>query len=472
MEDGSNGSNKREPRRLHLTPERILKLARPTGSQPAYTYDDDPRQLCVRVTPAGARSFVFYSKLGKTPVRVTIGDCGTWPVGKARAEARRLQTLIDQGTDPRHDKAERIAVTEAKREAAKQQEVVARDAWEAYVEAMRQDWSERHHLNHVRNAKPGGKPVTRGRKKGQGKVSMPGILFGLLGERLADLTPERVAQWVEESNKRGATQTAQAYRQLRAFMNWCAEQRTYKGTVHADACTTKDVRKRVKSVGTKAGDCLQREQLKLWFQAVRAIRNPVHRNFVQIALLTGARLEELSSARWEGIDFEWRSLAIHDKTQGKRTIPTTPYVRALLLELQRLNQVKTVEPLAFLRSSAVTAGTREPSPWVFFSDRSADGRAQGMLATLRRATDAVGLPHVSIHGLRRSFISLSEWVEVPVGIVAQIVGHAPSAIQERHYKRRPLDLLRMWHSKIEAWMLVEAGVQFKDDLQVVGKTAA
>jgi len=65
---------------------------------------------------------------------------------------------------------------------------------------------------------------------------------------------------------------------------------------------------------------------------------------------------------------------------------------------------------------------------------------------------------VSLHGLRRSFSTLSEWVEVPTGIVAQIQGHKPSAIAEKHYKKRPLDLLRMWHEKIEAWILAQAGV--------------
>ena len=64
-----------------------------------------------------------------------------------------------------------------------------------------------------------------------------------------------------------------------------------------------------------------------------------------------------------------------------------------------------------------------------------------------------------MHGLRRSFGTLSEWVECPVGIVAQIQGHKPSAIAEKHYRVRPLDLLRLWHERIEAWILTEAGIE-------------
>jgi integrase len=76
-----------------------------------------------------------------------------------------------------------------------------------------------------------------------------------------------------------------------------------------------------------------------------------------------------------------------------------------------------------------------------------------------RAINAAGLPHVSLHGLRRSFGTLAEWVECPAGVVAQIQGHKPSAIAEKHYRRRPLDLLRMWHSKIEAFILEQAGIE-------------
>ena len=71
----------------------------------------------------------------------------------------------------------------------------------------------------------------------------------------------------------------------------------------------------------------------------------------------------------------------------------------------------------------------------------------------------VGLPHVSLHGLRRSFGTLAEWIEAPAGVVAQIQGHKPSAIAEKHYRRRPLDLLRMWHTRIEAWILEQAGIK-------------
>ena len=39
-------------------------------------------------------------------------------------------------------------------------------------------------------------------------------------------------------------------------------------------------------------------------------------------------------------------------------------------------------------------------------------------------------------------------------------GHKPSATAEKHYTVRPLDLLRVHHEKIEAWILEQAGITF------------
>jgi integrase len=67
---------------------------------------------------------------------------------------------------------------------------------------------------------------------------------------------------------------------------------------------------------------------------------------------------------------------------------------------------------------------------------------------------------MTLHGLRRSFASLCEWTETPAGVAAQIQGHKPQGVREQNYIRRPLDLLRMWHVKFEAWILEQAGIEF------------
>jgi hypothetical protein len=96
-----------------------------------------------------------------------------------------------------------------------------------------------------------------------------------------------------------------------------------------------------------------------------------------------------------------------------------------------------------------------PLTYEFFSARSEGEIAEPRIVRNKALT--VGIPIVTIQGLCRSFASLSEWGECPMGVVAKIQGHKPSAFAETHCRRRSLDLLRMWHDKIEAWMVAQAG---------------
>ena len=159
------------------------------------------------------------------------------------------------------------------------------------------------------------------------------------------------------------------------------------------------------------------------------------RDSLQAALLTGARREEVAGIRWEDVDFQWKAMTIRDKVEGTRNIPLTPYVATLLAGLPRRND------------------------WVFSSPAAASGRLQEPRIMHNKALTAAGLPALSIHGLRRSFGTLAEWVECPAGVSAQIMGHKPSATAEKHYRVRPLVLLRQWHTKIEGWILNEAGIE-------------
>jgi len=56
---------------------------------------------------------------------------------------------------------------------------------------------------------------------------------------------------------------------------------------------------------------------------------------------------------------------------------------------------------------------------------------------------------------KQRFASVWDAIE---DISAQIQGHAPQGVREQKYIRRPLDLLRVHHEKIEAWILEQAGI--------------
>lgn len=415
----------------NFTAERVTAFKCEPGKQQSIHWDGKARGLGLRVTAAGAKSYIFESRLHGKTIRITIGDVKTWTVGKAQAEATRLKSLTDSGTDPREVAASKRQAADAAVLEARRKDMTLGEMWSTYIEARRPKWSAWHIRDHENVVRRGGEVKIRG--KG---LTEPGPLAPLLSVRLSDLTGKRIGAWLAKEAKERPTQAGLSFRLLSVFVNWCEAQTEYAGLVPAGACKAQQVRDEMPTKNAKQNDSLQREQLAPWFAAVRQMPNVVQSAYLQSLLLTGARRRELGALRWDDVDFRWLKMTIRDKVEGERTIPLTPYVASLLALLPRRNE------------------------WVFSSAASASGQLAEPTPGHKRALANAGLPDMTLHGLRRSFGTLAEWTETPAGVVAQIMGHKPSAIAEKHYRQRPIDLLRSWHIKIEAWILEEAGVAF------------
>lgn len=416
--------------KVNLTAGRVDGFKAGVDGKQAFLWDSTVPGLGIRAT-AKSKAFIYQGRIDGKALRITIGDVKTWGIDEARAEARRLGTLIDQGIDPRLEKKQRLAeVREAQKE-SKRADATVCDAWSEYIEARKPRWGEHHLKDHLKISKAGGEP----RKRGKGKTQ-PGALTPLLSVKLADIDSHTVGQWLQKEAKDRPTQARLAFALLRAFLHWCDDQPRFQGLASPDACSNRLAKQTLPRKGVKV-DCLQREQLPAWFSAVQQIHNPVISAYLQILLLTGARRGELSTLQWSDVDTRWGSLAIRDKVEGERVIPLTPYVAYLIDSLPRRNE------------------------WVFSSPTAKSGHLVEPRAQHTRALKVAGIEGLTLHGLRRSFGTLSEWVEVPAGIVAQIQGHKPSATVEKHYRQRPLDLLKQWHTKIESWVLEQAGIEFE-----------
>jgi len=412
--------------KLKFTTGRVAELVCATGKSQTFFWDISAPGLGLRVTAAGAKSYIFESRVHGKTLRCTIGDIRTWGVAEARNEATRHKALTDQGIDPRERKREAAEADGKKRQEAVRATIKFGDAWAAYLDARAPKWGERHLRDHQMLAKSAGRDAA-------GKVLVAGPLEPLMDCRLAEINAAKVRGWLRSEVTARPTQSALAFRLLRAFLNWCAESPVYAGIVSADSCGRRISKDELPKSRPK-DDCLQREQLGAWFGAVRTIRNPVISAYLQTLLLIGARREELAELRWDDVDWYWKTLRLGDKVEGERIVPLTPYVENLLASLPRANG------------------------WVFSSASAKSGRLVEPSIQHRTVCRAAGIPNLTLHGLRRSFATLSEWVECPTGIVAQIMGHKPSAIAEKHYKRRPIDLLRRAHVQLEDWILEEAGL--------------
>ena len=457
----------------NLTAGTIERLICPPGRAQAFLRDSDGNGLRVRVTPNGAKSFVFEQSLKNRTIRRTIGSVTSHTIDEARAESKRLSMLLDSGIDPRQLEREQAevkataAAEKASHEATAAVEHAAAaltvgETWLRYIAERRPHWGERTYTDHLRIAQQGGEA----RKRRPGVTTKPGPLAPLMAMRLVDLNSVAVEAWAKREAPARPARVRLALRMLKAFLRWAAEEPDLKGRADPTAASAKKAREAAGKPKVR-NDYLQREQLAAWFTHVRAIPNPVIAAYLQCLLLTGARREELAALRWEEVNTQWRGLDLKDKIEDRRAVPLTPYVAHLLAGLPSRNEwvFSSAQGLAGdIKNTARRArrhaskGTQAPVGDV--SIGSASGRLVEPSIAHRRACTAAGLEGLTLHGLRRSFASLCEWLDIPGGISAQIQGHAPQGVREQNYIRRPLDLLRVHHEKIEAWILEQAGVTF------------
>ena len=427
--------------KIAFTAGRVSGFKCPPEKKQAFLWDATAPGLGLRATPAGKPAYVFQSVYQGKDIRITIGSPTAWSIPDAQAKARELQRLIDEGKDPRDLKRDAIAAAEAKRQQEREQEqadkvaaVTVGEAWAAYVTERTPHWGNLHRNDHERLTREGGKTAKRG-TRGRG-VTIAGPLHPLLALPLSDLNAPVIEAWAAREAQTRPTAARLAWRLLKAFLGWCAEQPEYAPALpSANPAKTKKAREALGKAKAK-DDSLLKEQLPAWFAAVRSIGNSTVAAYLQTLLLTGARPGEVLAMRWDDLNTQWRGLTIRDKVDGERVIPLTPYVWHLLAALPR------------------------PNGFVFASVRKDDAPLSEPNHAHDKACKVAAIDGLTLHGLRRSFGTLSEWLEVPAGVVAQIQGHKPSATAEKHYRVRPLDLLRVHHERIEAWILEQAGIAF------------
>jgi integrase len=426
-----------------LTHGLIDRLTCPEGKDQVFLRDSKAPGLRVRVTATGVKAYIFEAKLDRQTIRRTIGDVKAWTIDQARAEARRLQVMLDQRKDPRE--ADRQAKADKKKAdaLAAANALTVGDVWPSYLQEgkpKRKDaWKPGYLADLIAMSSPGGEP----KKRGSG-LTRPGVIYPLLALALVDVTEDALKVWFDREAKTSKHQAARALMMFRGFLRWCAGQKEYKQLVDRDAGRAPAILDNLPKT-TRRVDALGTEQVKGWWLGVEQLGNRTASAYLKTLLLTGARREEIAAMRWEDVDFRWRTLTLADKVDKTRTIPLGPYLAQMLATLPRVG------------------------PYVF-SSASASGRIADVRSSHAKALAAAGIEHLTIHGLRRSFALLGEQSGAPAGAIAQVQGHKPSATAEG-YKPRTMDALRPYLNRIEEHILSVAGVQWVE-LEQPGKLRA
>lgn len=284
--------------KVAFTAGRVTGFKCPPGKAQAFLWDASTPGLGLRATPAGKPAYIFQGEFQDKTIRITVGSPSAWSIPQAQGKARELQRQIDEGRDPRSLKRDALAAEAERRAAEAAQGVTVGEAWGQYLEARKPHWGGRHYAEHLLLVKAGGVPSNRA----VNGVTRPGILHPLAGLPLRELKAPVIEAWAAREGKTRPAAARLAWRCLKAFLTWCAEQPEYAPILPSvNPTKTTKTRDALGKAGVKQ-DALLREQLPAWFGAVRQLQNPVIAGYLQILLLTGARAGEVLALRWDDVN--------------------------------------------------------------------------------------------------------------------------------------------------------------------------
>src|SRR5574337_292429 len=374
------------PWSMAISPRRWKR--RPTPWKPFSAAAIDPASTpsCQPIVAAArALAFIFEAKLNRQTIRRTIGDVRAWTLEDARAEARRLQTLIDQGTDPRElDREWEEAKTAAKaaQEAAKS-EAATRSAFKCHV------------FTHPQIADAPAKEVT--------------------AHQLAALVRK-----VREAGKERAAGILRSY--LSAAFN-AGKRAPFESALPADLILfgiEHNPVDAIPAIAVQRGDrTLSADELRAY---VTALGDDLPDMALRLALLAGGqRMAQLLRARVGDYDPDTATLRLWDgkgKRQSAREhfLPLAPRAAALVAGL-------------------VQRAKGKDSPWLF----STHGKVAVTETTLgKRAAEisaVMGGEPFDLRDIRRTCETMLAGMGISRDTRAQLLSHGISGVQAAHYDR-------------------------------------
>jgi integrase len=385
------------------------------GPTDVFLWDTDLKGFGLKVSRAGSKIYVVQYRLGGREARTqryTIGRHGSpWTPDKAREEAERLLGRVANEVDPAKEKKTKLAAHRADLEAPTLAEFADR-----YIDEYAASYK---------------KPRTVEEDKRNLRLHIKPILGKL---KLKDITASHIAKF--HARRRDAPTNANRCRALLSHLFRMAEVWGERppGSNPCRYVEKFGERKRERFLSpdelARLADALERAEGKEPPSAIAAIR---------LLILTGCRLSEILSLRWEWIDFERGCLVLPDSKTGPKIVPLgAPALRAVA-ELSR----------------------QQGSPYVLPAERG-NGHFVGIQKPWQRVRAAVGLNDVRIHDLRHSFASIAVSGGDSLYLVGKVLGHRQSRTTERyaHLKDDPIrSVANRTSEKIEAIMRDRRGTK-------------
>lgn len=433
--------------RERLTLARITAFTCPPEKKQAFLWDTEAPRLAIRAT-AGAKSFIFESKLNRVTIRCTIGDVKNWKLDAAREEARRLQTLLDKGIDPRE-----LAKEEAK---AKATAMAARDAAEREAENR-----QRYTLGALCRAyasalEAKGKARSAAATRSSFKCHVLEAAPDIASTHAADVTARQIAGIIRKVRETGKERAAGILRSYLSAAFNAAKKAPFDASLPADLIpfgiehSPVDA---IPAIATRAGNrTLSADELKAY---LATLGTELADQALKLALHAGGqRMAQLLRAKVGDYDEHTQTLRLWDG-KGKRRearehlLPLAPKAAAIVAGL--IARAKTMET-----EKAKEEG-REPvysSQWLF----STHGRVAVTFETpgIRAASISKtmkGEPF-NLRDIRRTVETMLAGMGISKDTRAQLLSHGLSGVQSAHYDRHGYTdekraALAAWEQRLE-----------------------
>ena len=401
--------------RIRLTAKTVAKLAAPTAQgRPVIYWDEGPRAvrgfgvLCSGKTDT--RSYVAQRDLpGGRTRRVTIAGVNELGLDQARARAADLVVDMRRGKDP---KARQRSLTlgevlAAYREARRNALRARSDSAYGYaVEKYLGDWLDRplHEITRemveARHQHIAAEIEARQRANASASAQRHedrAVRAGAKGWREAAARHRTAATAAKQrSPLPGRAAANGAMRALRLLWNYAADRNPVLGT--------NPVRLKNQWFAVPRRERLvHADELPRFYRAMTGLENPVQRDYVSLVLFTGLRRHEAASLRWVDVDLKARVIRI--------PAATTKAGRALDL------------PMSDVVFEMLTARRALGDQKYVFPANSGSGHIEEPKFAFAQIAAACGVK-VSVHDLRRTFITVAESCDISPFALKALVNHA------------------------------------------------
>ena len=347
--------------RIKLTEQRIADLPKPSQGA-SYTYDSLATSLAMRVTAAGARSFVVVKKISGKTERMRLGRFPELRLDDARKSARWIAGELAQGNDP-------IALLKA----ARARKVKLADLWPTY-------------LAHVKR---------RNRTWARDKERWETAVFPALGRKaLSDISRGDCQSLIDRIGINRPIAANRVASFLSAFLNFA---------VHTDRMQINPAKGLVRFREEARARIIKTDELQQLLSAIEAEGEPWTDAFSML-LFTGARRGSVAGMRWEDVDLPagiWTIPAEIAKNKTATPLPLTEPAIALLQQRMR---------------------RRAGEPWVFPSPVG-DGHLVGLPKAWARILNRAKITGLRIHDVRRSVGTALARTGASPHIIATGLGH-------------------------------------------------